>query len=105
MYTSVLICLYLCLFVCASTPGTAAAGTDYLLHTEPLSFYYDEAETILVVDIFDNLDADSDKTFSLKLDTVTGEGAALGGSTGIVITILENGRLCFSQNRHIGQYK
>ena len=66
---------------------------------------------VFFVDIVDNWDADTDRMFSLRLDSVTGQGAVLGSPSEITITILEDGRLrpaldsVFCQSRGIKQLK
>ena len=45
------------------------------------------------MEIVDDWEADADRMFSLRLDSVTGQGAVLGSPSEITITILEDGRL------------
>ena len=72
---------------------TALNPTHYWLATTTATFPTDGTDTLTFpVTIIDDTDPDSDKTFRLTLDSVTGEGAVLGTQTEIVITILENGR-------------
>ena len=86
--------MLICLLVLASTPDTAVVLADYSLTTTSVMFDTAGTQTaVFTVNIVDDLDVDTDWTFSLTLDTVTGQGAELGSPTEITITILENGRL------------
>ncbi len=73
----------------ATTNGTATAGADYTAATGILSFAAGETNKIVTLKITNDLTPESSETFTLGLNTPTGEGA-LGTNSVATVTITDN---------------
>ncbi len=73
----------------ATTNGTASATSDYTAATGTLSFAAGETSKSFTVKITNDTTSESDETFTVGLNTPTGEGA-LGTNAIVTVTITDN---------------
>ncbi len=73
----------------ATADGSATAGEDYTAQSDTLTFAENDTSETITIAITDDMDVESNETFTVSLSNPTG-GATLGANTTVTVTIIED---------------